>query len=77
MGPATLTGYPPFVWKMRHACAMDQREPIVAYLAAALTLAAAGGSAIKGAIAPAVVLALGALFLIYWGRRLDRQRGER
>jgi hypothetical protein len=56
---------------------MDAREPLFAYLGAALAVIAAAGSAVRGAVAPAVVLALGALFLIYWGRRLDRDRGKR
>ncbi len=56
---------------------MDAREPLFAYLGAGLALIAAVGSAVRGAVVPAVVLALGALFLIYWGRRLDRHRGER
>ena len=50
---------------------------LASYLGAVLGVAVAISMAVRGAVAPAVVLALGALFLLYWGRRLDRQRGER
>ena len=50
---------------------------LASYVGAVLGVAVAISLALRGSIAPAVVLALCAVFLIYWGRRLDRQRGER
>ena len=50
---------------------------LACYVGAVLGVAVAISMAVRGEPAPAAALALGALFLIYWGRRLDRQRGER
>ena len=48
----------------------------MSYVASVLAFVAALGSLVQGNPGPAAVLAVGALFLIYWGRRLDRE-GER
>ena len=56
---------------------MSRRPDLVSYLGAVLGFAAALGMVIRGAVPQAVVLAVGALFLIYWGRRLERERGGR
>jgi hypothetical protein len=45
----------------------------MSYVASVLAFVAALGSLVQGNPAPAAVLALGGLFLIYWGRRLDRE----
>ena len=49
----------------------------LSYVASAVTLLAALGMFVQGRPAQGAVLALGALFLIYWGRRLDRHGGDR
>jgi hypothetical protein len=54
-----------------------RREAIVSYIGAVLGLVFALSAAIREQFGPAAVVALGALFLIYWGRRAERDRGER
>ncbi|MEA2451173.1 MAG: hypothetical protein QOG63_3105 [Thermoleophilaceae bacterium] len=56
---------------------MNAREPVILYVAALATAGAAISLAIKGSIPQALILAAGAAFLIYWGRRTDERRGER
>ena len=53
-----------------------RREAIVSYIGGVIGLVVAASSAIREQWGPAAVVALGALFLIYWGRRADRDRGE-
>jgi hypothetical protein len=56
---------------------MSPRRGVLSYVAAAQAALVAGGFAITGKPAQGAVFALGAVFLIYWGRRQDRERGER
>jgi hypothetical protein len=50
---------------------------VLSYIGAAQAALVAGGFLVAGKAPQAAVFALGCLFLIYWGRRLDRERGER
>ena len=56
---------------------MNRRPEVVCYIGAVLGLIVAASAALRGQFGPAAVVALGALFLIYWGRRTERDRGER
>ncbi|MEA2428324.1 MAG: hypothetical protein QOF37_1952 [Thermoleophilaceae bacterium] len=56
---------------------MSPRPAILSYLGAGQAALVGGGFLIAGKAPQAVVFAVGCLFLIYWGRRLDRERGER
>jgi hypothetical protein len=56
---------------------VSAQEPAIVYLASIFALAAGGGLAIRGAYLQAALLVVGGLFLIYWGRRLAKDRGER
>jgi uncharacterized membrane protein len=53
-----------------------ERTPLM-YIASALALIVAIGLAVQGDAAQAIVLALGAAFLIYWALRQNRERGDR
>jgi hypothetical protein len=56
---------------------VNAREPAVMYLAAIAAFSAAIGLAIQEAYPQAAILAAGAAFLVYWGRRTDERRGEK
>ena len=56
---------------------MTHRPALISYIASVLALAVAGSMAVREAFPQAALLALGAAFLIYWGRRLDREERER
>ena len=55
---------------------MNPRPWVVSYVGAVLGLVVAASAAIRGQFGPAAVVALGALFLIWWGRRAERDRRE-
>jgi hypothetical protein len=54
-----------------------RREAIVSYIGAVLGLVVALSAAIREQFGPAAVVAVGALFLAYWGHRAEGNRGER
>ena len=56
---------------------MTHRPALISYIASVLALAVAGSMAVREAFPQAALLAVGAAFLIYWGRRLDREERER
>jgi hypothetical protein len=56
---------------------VNERPGVLSYIGSAVAALAAVGLAIRGEFPQAALLAAGAAFLIYWGRRLDREQGER
>ena len=56
---------------------MNDRPALASYIGSVLALAVAISLAIREEFPQAAILVLGAAFLIYWGRRLDREQGER
>jgi hypothetical protein len=56
---------------------VSRRHALFSYIAASQAALVAGGFAVTGKPAQAVVFAVGCAFLIYWGRRLEKEGGER
>ena len=56
---------------------MTHRPGLMSYIGGVLAFAVACSLAAREEFPQAVILALGAAFLIYWGRRQDREQGER
>jgi hypothetical protein len=53
----------------------ERRQSIISWLGGVIGLVVAASAALREQFGPAAVVAAGALFLIYWGFRIDR--GER
>ena len=55
---------------------MNENPTLFMYLASALGAAVAISLLVRGEPAPAAVVAVGVVFLIYWARRQDREGGD-
>jgi hypothetical protein len=55
---------------------VSKRHALFSYIGASQAALVAGGFAVAGKPAQAAVFVVGCLFLIYWGRRLDKEGGD-